>query len=370
MATILAVVRYLVIASLALLIINRNISLKKNNLIVCIMMVLFILINILIADGGISLMAIILFVLSSKNYSLLKIYKYTVFALTASTLIVVVFARIGILQDEVSVRYISDITGGYFSGNYYRHNMGFLIHNQIPLTFFILYLYIIVIKRENLTIIDNALFMALNYLVFRNFGSRIVFLLTIVCCIAFYIIKTKQAFKIGICGYLWIFSFVLCAFASLTIVTAYHKSDFFELLNLFFNNRIKFANEAIRNNGLSMLGAGKNAVTYSGISNVTVDNGYINMLIGDGMVVFGIIIGAWSWITAIARKKKNEFLVMVLVFLALENLINSHLGSVKLIPYFCILLNSKDEFVESGSGHYFLKRRKRRSMYTLLKLPT
>ena len=136
---------------------------------------------------------------------------------------------------------------------------------------------------------------------------------------------------------------------SLVLALAFKDNNVWRILNLISNNRIIMSNEAINLYGIRLLGAGKQAVDYSFISNITIDNGYINVLIGDGLLLMVFIIGVWTRITAVLTGKDNKYLTMVVVFLALENLVNTHLSSFKLIPFFCILFNDKDSFL---NRHY------------------
>jgi hypothetical protein len=121
-------------------------------------------------------------------------------------------------------------------------------------------------------------------------------------------------------------------------------------MDMIFNNRIRMASEAFRFYGVGLIGAGSKAVLYNSASliNVTLDNGYINVLIGDGLIIFLFILGIWTYITFIAEKQRNKYLLLVLCLMALENLINTHLGSFKLIPFFCILANPDDPFLKQA----------------------
>ena len=116
-------------------------------------------------------------------------------------------------------------------------------------------------------------------------------------------------------------------------------------LDTIFNNRISMNNSAIQLYGLNLIGAGRNAVNYSSISAINIDNGYMNNLIGDGIIIFIILIYFWTKITHIAEKKRNFYLLIALVIIAYENLINNHLTSFKLIPFLCILINDEDAFI-------------------------
>lgn len=358
MALVLTFVRYLVLVILVIIIISKNIKIKKQIAIISILMLTFIISNMVFAGGGISYIPIFLFAIASKNFSLDKIFKYTIYSIIYSHLMVILATKVGILQDTVDFRYVGKFTGSVLSGAYYRHDMGFLVHNQIALAYMIVYLYIIAYKRENIKFYENVLLMILNYIIFCLFGSRIVFLLTMLVCILFYVLKAfgKKNSRIK---YFWTMSYIVCACVSLTFTLAYKsENQWWKIVDMIFNNRISQANEAIKYFGVGILGAGKNAGLYSSISSnaFTIDNGYICIMISEGVGILLILIGIWTYLIYLAEKHNNKYMVLVLVILALENIINTHLGSFKLIPFFCILLNENDDFLcDKFNGNFRLR---------------
>ena len=44
----------------------------------------------------------------------------------------------------------------------------------------------------------------------------------------------------------------------------------------------------------------------------------------------------------IAQKKGNTYLALIAAFLSIESIINSHLINYKMIPMFCMLVNTND----------------------------
>lgn len=368
---ILSLVRYFIIVALIIFILNKNIKVKKQLIYTFIIMISFIALNFILVNGGISYIPIILFVLASKNFSLEKIFKYTLYTLIISHVTVMLGARIGILHDMIDFRYVGQFSGNVLSGAYYRHNMGFLVHNQIALAYLITYLYIIVIKRNSITNIENIILMILNYVVFKFFGSRIVFILTILVCISFYALKIFKQFQNHKIGHLWFLSYPLFAILSLTTAYLYNeKNNWWKIIDMIFNNRIRMASEAVKYYGVGLIGGGKDAGLYNSSSsiNITVDNGYISSLVSEGLIITVVLIGIWMYLTYVADKKNNLYLLFVLILLALENIINTHLGSFKLIPFFCILVNENDVFLNEDYCSLFMKHDMRRRSRLRMKI--
>ncbi len=346
---VLVVVRYFVLVTLIIYIFEKM-KISSRWVLLFGIFILFSLLNLILVDGGISYFAIILFSISSRNCSLEKIFRYTLYSLIGSHLFVVLSACIGILNDNVEFRYIGKFSGSVLSGAYYRHSMGFLVHNQVPVVCLIIYLYIIILKRNRIKITESIAFLALNYIVFKYFGSRVVFILMFLAIASYYLIKIhKDHRKKKILPFL---TFIYLIAAALSVVSAclYKDNVLWNKVDMIFNNRIRMAGEAFRFYGVGLIGSGSKAVLYNSASliNVTLDNGYINVLIGDGLIIFLFILGMWTYITFIAEKHRNKYLLLVLCLMALENLINTHLGSFKLIPFFCILANPDDPFLRQA----------------------
>ena len=192
--------------------------------------------------------------------------------------------------------------------------------------------------------------MALNYVVFKYFGSRVVFILMFLAIASYYLIKIHKDHRKKKIPPLLTFIYFIAAALSVVSACLYKNNSLWNKMDMIFNNRIRMASEAFRFYGVGLIGAGSKAVLYNSASliNVTLDNGYINVLIGDGLIIFLFILGMWTYITFIAEKQRNKYLLLVLCLMALENLINTHLGSFKLIPFFCILANPDDPFLKQA----------------------
>ena len=344
---VLATIRYFVLVALTIYIYDQK-KISSRWVFLFGTFILFSFLNLIIANGGISYLAIILFVISSKNCSLEKIFRYTLYALIVSHLFVVISACIGILNDTIDFRYVGNFSGSILSGAYHRHSMGFLVHNQVPIVCWIVYLYIIVLKRNRIKKTESAAFLVLNHVVFKYFGSRVVFILMLLAIASYYLIKMNRNHRFKKTTPFLANIYLVAAVFSIITAYCYKDNNLWNTADMIFNNRIRMASEALRFYGIGLIGSGSKAVLYSSDSllNITLDNGYINVLIGDGLVVFLVLIAIWTYITFIAEKQRNKYLLLVLCLLAVENLINAHLGSFKFIPFFCILANPNDPFLK------------------------
>ncbi len=350
-AVFLFITRYVVLFLLIILIFYNYKTENKIKFFLLNILSLFMVLNLIIADGGLSFLPIVLFVVGAKGYSLEKLFKYTIYTLISTHILVMLSVCLGIVQDTIDVRYIGDYAGSFFGGVYYRHNMGFLVHNQIALTFLIVYLLIIALKRENIKFHENLILMALNYCIFVFFGSRIVFILTILTCVFYYLVKLSIYVKFKKVSKFWCLSYPILMIFSFVAAISYSSDNvIWRTLDLLFNNRLRLAHEAIDYFGVGIIGSGQYAGTYNSLelTNNTVDNGYIAVSLQNGIIVAIIMIGIWMYIMYVFSKKNNKYLTLVLIIMAIENIINAHIGSYKLLPFFCILANQDDYFLDKN----------------------
>ena len=349
------VVRYAVLGGFAFLFFSHDRKISETKLMVLGVMLIFVILSLILKDGGLSFFPMTLIILCSKGRSVSKTFRLTIITLIITHLMVIVAAKIGIVEDKVEIRFIGDTPGSVLGGLYERHNMGFMVHNQVALSFFIVYMLLIAYRRENITFIENSIIMILNYYIFVLFGSRIVFILGITSCALYYLLKFVIILRKNKTSKLrcpiWFLSFFICAIVSFVITLSYsYNNSFSVMMDTILNNRLRLGKEALGYYGLGLLSFGQTAGSYNSteLLNNTVDNGYIATYLQMGLVSALLLIGLWTYIAYICEKKGNPFLILVFVMIAVENIVNSHLGSYKMLPFFCMLMNENDPFLNNN----------------------
>lgn len=362
--------RYAILGSFIGLFFLQNRKVQTLKMLTLGIITVFVIFSFILTDGGLSLFPMIMIILCSKGYSVNKIFKLTIITLIVAHLFVIISAKIGIVEDRVEIRFIGDYSGSVLGGLYERHNMGFMVHNQVALSFFLIYLLYIAYRREQITILENVFIMLLNYYVFILFGSRIVFILGVGTCAIYYIIKLSLMRRKGkapkIRLLFWYLSFPFCAIISLVLTLFYREDNSFSIMmDRVLNNRLRLGKEALDYYGLGLLSFGKDAGSYNSteLLNNTVDNGYLSAYLQLGLISVILLIGIWTYLTYISEKKHNPFLTLAFVMIAIENIVNSHLVSYKMLPFFCLLLNENDYFLNLNNAvMHFLKNTKNKQL--------
>ena len=312
------------------------------------------LINMIVFNGGTAIVeiAIIIGCFAMIRYNLKDIFKWSIYNLTVGHIIIMLLSFVGILEDHITTRWVGSYMGSFFGGEYIRHQMGFLASNQIPLTLMIVYIMFIAYKKEKITIKEQLLFLILNMCCFISFGARVSFLLIIGAFFVYCILRISDKFFPNWTiktNFIWIL-YPFCMMISVILGYFYNSgSNLWLLLNDIFYNRIRWAHAGLKHYGLSILGYGLKAGQATGTNGENlVDNGYVLILLQRGIILTIMVIVMWSYLTYIAEKNRDKYMVLSLILIAVASLIDNHLISYKMIPFYCTFISGQDEIKNKG----------------------
>ena len=312
------------------------------------------LINMIVFNGGTGIVeiAIIIGCFAMIRDNLKDIFKWSIYNLTVGHIIIMLLSFVGILEDHITTRWVGSYMGRFFGGEYIRHQMGFIASNQIPLTLMIVYIMFIAYKKEKITIKEQLLFLILNMCCFISFGARVSFLLIIGAFFVYCILRISDKFFPNCTiktNFIWIL-YPFCMMISVILGYFYNSgSNLWLLLNDIFYNRIRWAHAGLKHYGLSILGYGLKAGQATGTNGENlVDNGYVLILLQRGIILTIMVIVMWSYLTYIAEKNRDKYMVLSLILIAVASLIDNHLISYKMIPFYCTFISGQDEIKNKG----------------------
>ena len=319
-----------------------TLKLNKKNSFFIFGLLLLACINMFFMHGGSGLIEILIVVscFTLKRADVSYIFKVCIYTLLLGHMFVMILSRIGVIHDEISSRWFGSYMGSFFEGEYVRHQMGFLSSNQVPLTLMISYFMMIVYKQQKLNIYEHIFFIIINFWCFFNFGSRVSFLLIIatfcVCMIINGVNKIHKK-KIQDISIMWL-AFPMCAIISILAAYFYDPtSRVWVVFNEIFYNRIRWSHAVLTKYGVSILGFGSEVGKATGANGENViDNGYILLLLQKGILITILIVALWCYIAYMAEKKRKTYMVLTLIMIAVASLIDAHLLTYKMIPFYCI----------------------------------
>lgn len=318
----------------------EDLKVKEKTVRQILVMMFLVTINMLFVDGGIGLLEllVIVFCFIQNQDSIKGAFDCEIKGLLVGHLFVMFLSMIGVIQDNVSSRWFGNYMGSFFAGEYVRHQLGFLTSNQIPLTLMIVYTFVIATKQKRVKTIEHIFFLIANYWCFINFGARVSFILIIVAFIWYETIRLfspKRCFKHK--PYMWL-SYPGCAAISLVSAYLYNpNSRIWIVLNEIFYNRLRWSHAALIRYGIPLIGCGINAGKATGADGENlVDNAYVLTVVQKGVIIAIIMIFLLSYLTYRAEKANNRYLVLSLVVIAAACLIDDHLSSYKIIPFYVL----------------------------------
>lgn len=341
MHSILRIVKYISIL-ICVLSCHDNLWLNKKRTVYFWGILLLSGLNMLLVEGGSGFIEIIIVVLcfTLNKTKVSHIFKCCINTLFIGHLFIIFLSHVGVLKDEISSRYFGNYMGSFFAGEYVRHQMGFLASNQVPLTLMIVYFMLIAYKQKEVKICEHIMFLIVNFWCFFNFGARVSFILIIATLFGYEFISfmNKVSGKYLRIHIMWL-AYIVCAVVSVFSACMYNvSSHIWVIANEIFYNRIKWSHAAIERYGVSLIGYGLNAGEATGAYGENlIDNGYVLLLIQKGVLIGIFVIAFWCLLAYKAEKKNNSYMVLSLVMVAVASLIDSHLVSYKMIPFYCVL---------------------------------
>ena len=178
--------RYMTLFGTMLLALKKQRYIKVKLFFISVVVLAMAVITALFFNGGISALFIIFIALASEGVNAENIIKTTIITLVLSYIFVIISSQLHIIPDVIGVRHIGN--AALLSGEYLRHAMGFMVSNQIPTTFFMVYILIIAWKKDSIPWWFNLSIGFLNIYIFSLFGSRLVFIITFVCIATYYMV--------------------------------------------------------------------------------------------------------------------------------------------------------------------------------------
>lgn len=353
----LRLIKYLGIAIVWAMCLQKKRGNKRVFVIMLIMLVPAFLNTVLLSGGSMLFeIAIILISYSMINFEIDYVFKHTIYALIFGHVGVILLCKVGILEDEVTSRWFGSYMGA-LAGEQVRHGMGFLASNQIPLTLMLIYFMLITLKGNNIKFWMNVIVIALALVSWNLFGSRISLGLIIFAVLCYYGVRfgEKHLRLKKLPNFMWL-SFVICAAISILCATMYNSNNaIWYLINDIFYNRLRWSHAALAKYSVTFLGQGLEVGYSTGLNGENiVDNGYVLILLQRGLFLSCFIIVAWTYLGYKARQSNKLYLSLSVALIAIACLIDNHLTSYKMVPYYCLMVNYLKRYKTFSSKYHHL----------------
>lgn len=347
---VLKLIRWSLILFFSFIILVRRKYLCKRTTMFFFLFISYAVINMILFNGKILMVLMGLIILASYKCPIDKLIKTHLFAVLSGYTFVVCSTVFGVVEDIAYAKVIKNLETFFLPHDSVRHTMGFLVANQIPIAILFVYLYVILIKKDNYKFKYNIFFILANVVAYYLFSSRAVCMIIFATMFMHYFaIKYKVLFiKIGsLLGYS-----LLIVLTTVSVVVPMFlnlNNKFVNKLDIMLTFRITIIKRALSLYPLKLGGYGDAFKSNHDLSNFLVlDNGYISLFVQRGIIFGVLIIIAYIMLIKIAKKNKDSSVLLVGLVVILYNSIDSSFILYQTLPLYCYLVNTGIKYIETS----------------------
>lgn len=278
------------------------------------------------SDGFFILMPVIALMLNMSNIDIDKVVKVWLIEIIVSMIFLAICYRLNIVGEVVNsgvrsdgkIRYALGYTYSTFSSNYLFH-----------VTIFYLYL-----RKDMIKYVEIITLFFINLYVYTLTDTRAVFYYStfaIIVCLFLKVFKMK-AYSSFLNKYSMLFSAIIAGVLSWSYR---YRLPFLDQLNLILTGRLRLANDAFNNFGITFLGQRVTWVfeqnMFSELRYNYVDSSYLNILFRFGILVLVFILVGY-YILGKNNISRNTYYTMMIVFLSLHSMFDPQLIEIMYNP--------------------------------------
>jgi len=278
---------------------------------------------------------ILAFAFYARNYNMDDFARMSLVVTSIALFVVVASAQADIIESSIETIYRT------------RYLLGFLGALYGPQYAFIITLLTIYLSKERFSLVSAALLVLVNFYLFVYTDSRLSFYLScIIIVIALIFSASDRRGKQPTLPPLFVASiFTTCFIISVVVALLYDPNNqTWTTLNGYFGRRISLAYNGLYDYGITLFGqdvgdTGNGFDPYGNIDDDLydyIDNAYIKLLVRWGVVWTIIYLALWSISTYFASAKKDPYLALCFVIIALHCLIDDLMLQLPYNPFFLV----------------------------------
>ena len=287
------------------------------------------------------LLLIILFVLVIASYKTNVNYLINIHikALIFGMIIVSFSSWLGILDILGVYKQFDNISGFLFKQSNIRYAFGFINSNIIPITFLYLYLYTVLIKKDNYKWYMDVFAVIVNYLVYLLCGSRVCILLLLFAVILRILIQIDKKRFLSFSAPMAVALLVSCIMFSLILPSSpLYATSFIAIIDKFLTARITIMRNVLAKFPITLFGYGEVSIDNS-VEYLVMDNGYIALFVMRGLIIGMIFMTFILIMINISKKKKDPYLMTFIIIMILANIVDNSILHYITFPIYIMSFN-------------------------------
>lgn len=249
-----------------------------------------------------------------------------------------------------SITIVAALTGGienliyHWEGRNVRISFGIVYPTDFAAHIFFLVMCYLYLRKEKLRYIESSIIGVLGVFVYAASEARwnTICLLLSMVMFMIYIYSNKKGkgiFENNILKYFLAIIPVLCA-AFMTVLTVLYNPDnrFMELMNKLINGRLVNGKRGVDLYGFSFWGQfipqqGNGGTTEMNTHYFFLDSSYIAIVLQYGLLVLGVVLLCWIFISFRAIQQKDTVLLLIVALISIQCMVEHHMLSAAYNPF-------------------------------------
>lgn len=224
-----------------------------------------------------------------------------------------------------------------------RNSLGYNYTSYISQVYMYMCLCLVAWKKEKVKISWSLVGIGIAYFLYKETYTRNPFIITIILFM-YMILEKFIRFDITrnrLYKFFELFSIPLAAISAIYLALTFKFTQIYSTINWFLSSRLSLGHSAIQEFGIKWLGqpieftsVGESAGSIQGYNYV--DSSYLQVLLVDGVLFSICVYIMFSCYTGLVIKKKNQYLVLCIVLIAIHSIVDPQLIYVWISPFFLL----------------------------------
>ena len=334
---ILKVIRYVSYVDFSMAIVSKY---RKKELIILVLLSLLLLTSAMNSKEKVILFyGLILF--AAKDINARRFLKISLLIQGILLLIIVVFSQMGILEDCLFNR----------RAGFYRHGLGFTWTTAAPILFFFLQLIYFYIRKEKIRCIELLIIGLIDVYFFIMTDTKMAFAMSVAIFLFMFFQKLNKKRWKFINKFDSIFKFlpeVICGITLLSFRLYDSSVANWSRINSLLSSRLELGAAAIKNYGYSLFGKEIEWIGFNYKTNISIADGYnyvdssfLLLALNYGVVFLIITLIIYSFIIYRATKRKDYYLIIVLITILVFSITEPRLMNFTFNPFPILLFTRR-----------------------------
>lgn len=291
-------------------------------------------------NGKLLLIILVFLVIASYKSNMSSLLKIHMKALILGIIVVTFSSLIGVLDIRGVYKQFDNLSGFLLKKSNIRYAVGFINSNIIPITFLYLYLYTILVKKDNYKWYYDFCAIITNYIIFLLCGSRVCILLLFFAVFLRNLIMIDKKRFISIFTPIAVFLLICCLVFSLILPSSsLYTTSLVNIIDKFLTARITIMRNVLARFPIVLFGYGEVTIDNS-VEYLVMDNGYIALFVMRGLII-GIIFMIFLFMMIYTSKKsKDPYLLMFIIIMILANVVDNSILHYITFPIYILFFNN------------------------------